>query len=230
MKSMDRARCQKIGMRRERPGWVRLVSLIGLACAGVRGFSQGAIMITFDQPPSLPPGTGLKVSEYVEAGIRFRPLYEETVISQGVFRFRGPYWDFPDNGTTYFGGTGNRTNTLTFGRADRGAFSLMAVELADFCVHSPGPGTVQFVGYRLDGSVVRTEFALARVVVNGRPEFESFRFGPEFSDLEHVEVPTQFWWMDNLVIYIPEPSSLALLVLGGGGWLVARRCRCRGIG
>lgn len=223
MKDMKRLRHQE--------SHVRLASLrallVNLLCALAitqDGVCDGTLSIIFELPPVPGPGQGDGGPEYVESGMRFMPRYLGSAISQGVLRYHGPYFGFPDNGSTYFGGVDNLTNTLVFGRVDGGLFSLVSVELADYNTVFPGPGTVEFVGHRSDGSIVTQDFLLQRLIVDGRPAFEAFSFGPEFSDLARVEVPSHYWWMDNLVVLIPEPSSLVLLA---GGGLVAVVCALR---
>ncbi len=45
-------------------------------------------------------------------------------------------------------------------------------------------------------------------------DFQTLYFGPEFSGLVQVRIPTYGWSLDNLVVTIPEPSAGGLLFLG----------------
>jgi hypothetical protein len=49
------------------------------------------------------------------------------------------------------------------------------------------------------------------------PDFQTFYFGEEFSNLVGFDAPSQTHALDNLVFFdvIPEPGTWALLVLGG---------------
>lgn len=54
-------------------------------------------------------------------------------------------------------------------------------------------------------------------------DFQTFSFGPEFSSLTRVEIPTYGWSLDNLVVAIPKPGRWALLILGSLFLFVLRR-------
>jgi hypothetical protein len=45
-------------------------------------------------------------------------------------------------------------------------------------------------------------------------DFETFHFGPEFSNLSRVEIPTFGWSLDNLIVAVPEPGTWGLMLLG----------------
>ena len=47
-------------------------------------------------------------------------------------------------------------------------------------------------------------------------DFQNFHFGPEFTCLDRVEVPSYGWCLDNLVVSVPEPATWGLWFLGGG--------------
>src|SRR5205807_4626168 len=67
--------------------------------------------------------------------------------------------------------------------------------------------TIHFVGYRRDGSTITTDVDRHGIV------FQTYNFGPDWSGLTRVEIPTYGWSLDNAVISIPEPSTGALLVI-----------------
>ncbi len=120
------------------------------------------------------------------------------------------------------GGLGGYSNTLAFTFIDSSNFDLRSVDLAENSF-STEPATVQFVGYRPDGSFITTEFTTDGIndMTGPLADFQTFYFGPEFSGLTRVEIPTFGWSLDNLVIAIPEPGGGVLLLLGAG--LVGRR-------
>ena len=112
----------------------------------------------------------------------------------------------PDNGTAYLQAAAS--DSLKFRLLDGGLFGLYSVDLAgysgillDFTVH--------FIGYRPDGSTVSALFSGSGL------NFQTFYFGPEFSGLARVEIPTIGWSLDNLVVAVPEPGAWALLSVGG---------------
>ena len=103
-----------------------------------------------------------------------------------------------------------------FGLYDGSAFDMFAVELAEYSTVRPEAVTVRFVGYRADGSTVTTNLTTDGIFDGGGPvaDFQTFYFGPEFSNLTRVEIPTYGWSLDNLVVSIPEPGTGALMILG----------------
>jgi hypothetical protein len=90
--------------------------------------------------------------------------------------------------------------------------------------------TVPFVGYRFDGSVVNTSFTTDGIIDGTGPiaDFQTFYFGPEFSGLTRVEIPTYGWSLDNLYVSVPEPGTVALMIFGlviAVGWGLKRTSR-----
>src|SRR5262245_38652864 len=95
-------------------------------------------------------------------------------------------------------------------------FNLMSVDLADSSTVVPDAVTVHLVGYRVDGSIVTQDFTTDGIIDGTGPiqDFQTFHFGPEFSNLTRVEIPTSGWSLDNLVVAVPEPSTVALCFAG----------------
>ena len=89
----------------------------------------------------------------------------------------------------------------------------------------PNAVTVHFVGYRQDGTIVTADLTTDGVIDGTGPlaDFQTFQFGPEFSGLTRVEIPTYGWSLDNLVLSVPEPSSVSLLFVGGLVLAVVKR-------
>jgi hypothetical protein len=185
----------------------------------VSSLGQGTINITFDGPPPQPVGTSYGYSKYIEAGVSFTPIDPNAPFAQFGRRRGGgtppPYW--PDNGTAYLQ-TGI-ADSVKFSFLNNSFFGVSSVDLAGFSDVEPD-FSVQFVGYRPDGSTVINDFS-----GNGL-DFKTFYFGPEFTGLSRVEISTIGWSLDNLVVSIPEPSVSALLVFGcilGLPFLVRKR-------
>ena len=93
---------------------------------------------------------------------------------------------------------------------------LLSVDLAEYSTAFQQPAAVRFVGYKPDGSTVTTNMTTDGIIDGTGPlaDFETFTFGPEFSGLIRVEIPTALWSLDNLRIFVPEPGTGALLVVG----------------
>lgn len=120
---------------------------------------------------------------------------------------------FAENGTTYLQAA--LDSTLTFSFTNGTFFGMVSVDLAEFSTTVTN-ATVHFVGYRYDGSVVATDFTTDGIIDGTGPlaDFETFQFGPAWSGLTRVEIPTYGWSLDNLYVSVPEPGTVALLTLG----------------
>ena len=138
---------------------------------------------------------------------------------------RNPVPGLPDNGTSYLDAALGQS--LMFRFSTGSPFSLMSVDLAEYSTVVPDAVTVHFVGYRVDGSIVTQDFTTDGIIDGTGPlqDFQTFQFGPEFSGLSRVEIPTFGWSLDNLVV-VPEPSTFALLIAGAPVvWALRRRRR-----
>lgn len=170
--------------------------------------------VTFDGGPQIAPNHILGITYYYEQGIEFMPIDQN-----GQFGRSGGQPDlaaFPRNGTAYLmAGFGDSLSvTSAFGAR----FGLISVDLAEFSTLYQTPLSVQFVGYKLDGSTVTTEFVTDGIIDGAGPltDFQTFYFDSRFADVTRVEIPTYRWSLDNMVFssVVPEPSTWALLLLG----------------
>lgn len=163
----------------------------------------------------------MSVSEYSEAGMVLRPInpsgFFHRVWPEGPFR---PYSD-----TVFIRARREGDSEIMFSVDSGLPFNLLAVDLGEYGSDT-NPSLVPFDGYRSDGSVVQTSF-LTDGINKGEPgDFETFSFGPEFSNLTRVEIPEVRWSMDNLVFtVVPEPSPAVLMVVGGALLLAGNRRR-----
>src|SRR5688572_9424714 len=84
----------------------------------------------------------------------------------------------PENGTAYV-----RTalgQSLMFSIAGGSLFHLNSVDLEEYSTVVPNAVTVHFVGYRLDGSIVTTDFTTDGIIdcIGPLTDFQTFSFGP----------------------------------------------------
>jgi hypothetical protein len=175
-------------------------------------YGQGTFTwITFDGPPLQPPGTVYNTQQYYENSMSFTPL-AGTV---GFGRAGGGVAQLPDNGTAYLQAALGQS--LTFGFINGSVFDLRSVDLAEYSTVVPNAVTVHLVGYRPNGSTVTTDLTTDGIIDGSGPlvDFQTFSFGPEFSGLTRVEIPTIGWSLDNLGIRVPEPGAGALVMVGG---------------
>ena len=166
---------------------------------------QGTLHITFDGPLQQQPGTVLGLQQYHESGLLFTPL------GFSFGRAGGGIPQLPENGTAYLQAA--LSQSLTFSFTNGVVFDLSSVDLAEYSTVVPDAVTVRFLGYRFDGSIVTTD-----LTIDGTgpiADFQTFNFGPEWSGLSRVEIPTYGWSLDNLVVSIPELGTWALLLVGG---------------
>jgi hypothetical protein len=170
---------------------------------------QGTINITFDGPPTQPPGTAILLQQYSESGMHFSPLPGSLY---GFIRQGGGVSGYPENGTTYLQAA--LGCSLQFSSLNGMLFDLVSVNLAEYSILYSSPQTVHFIGYRPDGSTITTD----GIIDGAGPlaDFQTFNFGPGLSGLTRVEITTTLWSLDNLTVAVPEPSSVWLLLVGGG--------------
>ena len=178
--------------------------------------AQGTFQWTvkFDGSPHIAPSDSLAIKYYYGQGMEFRPIDQS-----GQFGRSGGQeviTAFPRNGTAYlFAQLGD---SLSVASAFGARFGVVSVELAEFSTLYQTPLTVQFVGYKSDGSTVMTEFVTDGIIDGAGPvnDFQTFYFDSRFADVTRVEVPTYRWSLDNIVFsnVVPEPGTGALVILG----------------
>ena len=201
--------------------WLRVVAavILGIFCGMVQCHAQGTFTVTFDGAPTNYPISGLaEPTNYYEAGMSFTPAPPGT-----SFYREWPQNAFSYNGTIFIWG-GRSWQPLRFGFTNGTAFQMVSVDLGDFSFSTT---SVQFVGYKQGAGTVTTNFLVDWRAdgPGGVSDFRTFLFGPEFSNLDHVEVPTIPWVLDNVVFNIPEPSVGALLVIPA--FVITRRLLSR---
>jgi hypothetical protein len=188
-----------------------LLASATLFCAAAHGLAQGTV--TFDGSPFQPPGTVYTIQSYREAGVWFAPISVT-----GGFERQGSnpdYW-WPDNGTAYVATA--LGDSLMFGMLDGSNFNLVSVDLAEWSTDYPEAVRVRFVGFRRDGTTVTTDLLTDGIMDGTGPlsDFQTLYFGPEFSGVYRVQIPSIGYHLDNLVVAIPEPGAIPLLTLGAG--------------
>jgi hypothetical protein len=197
-------------------------SVVALCASIVAARGQGTIRhITFDGPPLLQPGSRISVAQYDEASMSFTPLGPSFT---RVGMNPSPSSGAPDDGTAYLAAA--FTQSLRFSLTNGSAFDLVSVDLAEYSTAFAQPITVQFVGYRPDGSTVTADLVTDGVIDGTGPlaDFQTFTFSKDFTGLTRVEIPTWAWSLDNLYVSVPEPGTGLLFLVGAGlAWAAKRR-------
>lgn len=203
---------------------------LAILCFVVQSLAQGTMTIGFDAQP---PGTISHASVYNESGMRFwNPNGPHTlVLNGGVVTFDGTHFPFPENGTSYLQPSGDGA-WLAFQSTSLEPFGLLSLDLAEYSTNSLAPITVHVVGYGLQGQRIG-EVNLTTDGINDGigplADFQTFTLDSRFANLYRVEMTTDFWSLDNIVISgVPEPSTSALLLLAaacafGRSWIRRKR-------
>lgn len=170
--------------------------------------AQGTLQwtVTFDAAPAILPGDEVATRYYSEHGMVFRPT------GTGQFgRSGGAVPGRPSDGTAFLSGAFTYSLSIT---GIPSSFGVVSVDLAEYSTVVPDAVTVQFVGYRSDGSIVTQVFTTDGVIDGGGPvaDFQRFYFDSRFANVIRVEVPTYGWSLDNMVFsnVVPEPGTGAL--------------------
>ena len=197
-----------------------------LMCFSGVGVSSGqglVVTVTFDGPPAVAVGSAVSVSNYQELGFNFQSINAGGSVGRVG---SSPRYFRPDNGTAYLQAA--FTQSLMFSRLDGGTFDFISVDLAEYSTVVPDAVTVQFIGYFAGGGTITTTLTTDGIIDGTGPlaDFQTFYF-QGWNDLIRVEIPTYGWSLDNVVVGgVPEPSTFALVLLGGGLFWLARRKRC----
>lgn len=190
--------------------WTKFIALL-LGILANSSHAQGTFNIGFEGPPMLQPGTSRITIEYSEMGMAFT-----SINGAGFGRRSGGFSGYPINGGTYL--SAFLGADLTFNLQSGGTFGLESVDLAEYSTVRPDPLTFTFYGYRQDGSVVTDSFTTDGIIDGTGPvqDFQIFQFGPHFTGVVRVELPSYGWSLDNLAVsVVPEPSTKVFGLLAG---------------
>jgi hypothetical protein len=184
--------------------------------------AEGTLTINFDGQP---PGTFGTISGYIESGVTFWNPYGPENLARIGPNLSGT----PQDGTAYLAVTAGAK--LTFEMNPLNLFNLVSFDAAGYSSSFPG-ATLEVVGYQVMSVRVTNSFTVDSFLdrrANNLPDFQTFYPDSQFQGVYRVDVFTDRWMLDNLVLGgVPEPSSYALAAIGGLCWFAGRRmCRRR---
>ena len=149
----------------------------------------------------------------------WNPYGLENLVSAG-----GGVSGYPENGTTYLQVSSGAK--LAFSFTSGAHFDLVSFNVAGYGIAYPA-ATLQVVGYGNMGLRVTNSFAidsLASRRASQLPDFQTLSFDSRFTDLYRIDILTDRFSLDNVLLSgVPEPSSGALALLGAACALTLRR-------
>jgi len=182
-----------------------------LLCAVGPCFAQGTMVFRFEVAPR---GTGIPVSSYTESGMHFwNPRGP-----QGLVLLGGGIPALPENGTGYLCPSAGGTLAFSYNTSPfHTFFGLVSFDLAESGTNLPGPVTLHVVAYGGQGLVVTDDVITDGINDGTGPleDFETFNFGTRFANVYRIDIFSDRFSIDNIVVSgVPEPSASALALLG----------------
>jgi hypothetical protein len=180
--------------------WGNVLGLTLLA-AGWMGQAQ---VVTFD-PASLPRGSRM-IWDYAEQGMRLEVPTGFAHTDKGISA------NLPQNSSAYvqFGAT---SRPLTISHYAGQPFTLLSVDLAEYSTVANSSRSITFFGTRANGETVQQTFQLDGVIdgSGGLQDFQTFAFGPDFTNVVSVMVTNVAYALDNLAVAIATNSAASNL-------------------
>lgn len=181
-----------------------LAPAIVLLCLVVQCQGQGTMTVRFE-------GQTSPLGGYRESGMIFQNAFGGPEVLTLV---QSGWTGYPDNGSQYLGSGGVDLLTFGFNTSPTTYFNLVSLDLAELF---PVPVTLQVIGYPAMSAPVTNTITTDGIMdgPGGQPDFQTFSFDASFQHLNRVQITTDQWYLDNVLISgVPEPSAGALVLLG----------------
>ena len=162
--------------------------------------TNGEFVIRFE-PASLAHGSKL-ISSWTESSFVFST-------PNGMFHLdNGISSTYPANGSAYLIFQQDQ-KPFTIRNTSERLFSLLSVDVAEYINSYRIPADITFTGYHADNSSVTAVFRTDGVIDGNGPlnDFQTFTFGPEFSELERVEVDAVHFSLDNVRVAVGSANT-----------------------
>ncbi len=180
-----------------------LAPAVALLCLVAQCHGQGTMTIGFE-------GHMSPLGGYRESGM----IFYNTAGPEVPTLLPSGHSGYPDNGTQYLGSGGGDLLTFRFDTVPTTYFDLVSLDLAeDF----PVPVTLQVIGYPVMSQAVTNMITTDGIMdgPGGQPDFQTFYFDAAFQHVNRIQITTDRWYLDNVLISgVPEPSAGALVLLG----------------
>jgi hypothetical protein len=185
-----------------------LAAIAAVLCVPALCAAQGTLTINFDGQPA---GTGGTISAYSESGMLFWNPYGP----ENLARIGPGLNGYPDDATAYLAITLGAKLAFSFNTFPNTYFNLVSFDAANYGDNPPA--TLEVVGYKGMIGTVTNYFSTSF-------SFQTFYLDPQFQNVYRVDVLTDRWSLDNLVVSgVPEPTACALTAIGGLCWFAGRR-------
>jgi len=204
---------------------------LGFVCLALHAWGQGTMQSMFEGRER---GTADAVGIYTESGMRFWNSYgpQNLLLNGG-----GIDWS-PENGTGFLQVPIGARLVFGFYTFPGTPFSLLSFDAAEFATNYLGPVSLSVVGYKGMDVTVTNVFTTDGINDGTGPltDFQTFHLDSQFADLYRVEILSDRFSIDNVLIGgVPEPSVCALVLLGttcafGQSWIRSRRTLRNGWG
>ena len=139
----------------------------------------------------------------------------------------------PQNGTKFVQMSTQFAYPATLTAINGSLFELSSIDIGEYSSVYKLPRSSSFKGYTYSGTILTEEFWVDGNFdgLGGISDFETFTFGEDWKNLVKVEFGFGLTF-DNIVLNnsatsVPEPTSLAILVLGLFGLFTSRKSRAK---
>jgi len=202
-----------------------LTPALALFCLVAPCWGQGTMSFRFEGQPR---GTTFTLMEYAQSGMSFRNPYgpQPLVLSGGGMNER------PENGTGYLQVTTGAKLVFGFYTFPGTPFSFVSFDAAGYLTNFTSSVALHVIGYKGMNVAVTNDFTVNSILdrrANQLADFETFYLDSRFVDLYRVEILSDRFSIDNVLVSgVPEPSACALVLLGaacafGRSWIRIRR-------